>query len=78
MLDRLEMVEGLSADALGGGIGGDPIGMCGLEFAEFAQKEIVVAIGDGWAGLLIIALVMRGDFAAQLVESLEGVHQCDP
>ena len=46
VLDRLERRDRLAADALGRAVGGDELGVLGLDGAQLVDQRVVVVVGD--------------------------------
>src|SRR3712207_7653101 len=53
--DGLETLDGLAADALGGGIRGDQLGVLAFERFELGVDGVVLGVGDLWRVLHMVA-----------------------
>src|SRR6185312_13602221 len=58
--------QGAGADALGGRVGGDQLGVRVLDAAQLAQQRVEVGVADLRRVVGVVALVVVGDQAAQL------------
>jgi hypothetical protein len=72
--DLLEPLEGLAAHALGGGVGGDELGVLGLEALELVVEGVVLGVGDLRRVLHVVAPVVVADLLAQLLDPAPHVH----
>ncbi len=66
MADGLEFLEGLSADALGGRVGGDQRGKLLFELEQFVIEAVVFLVGNFGLGQHVIGMIVAVDFIRQL------------
>ena len=70
MLDGREALRRAAGDALGRRIGGDEIGMLGLERLELVQKPIEFFVGDLRIVVDVVALFVVADESAKFGDAL--------
>ena len=74
MPDGLETLDGLAADALGGGIGGDQLGVLAFERFELGVEAVAPAVGDLGRGLDVVAAVVVADLLPQTLDPAPNVR----
>ena len=65
MLERLEALDRLVADALRGAVGRDQLGMLGFELFQLLDEPVVIGIGDLRGRLDVVFPVVAADFVAK-------------
>jgi hypothetical protein len=75
--DLLEALERLTSNALRWRVGSHQRGVGGLNFAEFAQEQVVVAVRNRRCRVLIITLVVREDLGSELKCAKFRGHVCE-
>jgi hypothetical protein len=70
----LEPLEGLAAYALSGGVGGDELGVPGLEVLELVVEGVVLGVGDLRRVLHVVEAIVVADLLAQLLDPAPRVH----
>ena len=70
VLDGREAVGGLAGDALGRRIGGDEIGILGLEPLELVQQPVELLVRDLRRAVDVVALLVVADLLAELTDAL--------
>ena len=68
MLDLLEALAQGGADALGRGVGRDPVGMLVLERLQLVVEPVVGSVGDLGIVEDVVAVEVMIQFGAELVE----------
>jgi hypothetical protein len=71
MLHGAEGLEGFGTDPLGGGIGGDGVGMARLQLLQFAQQAVIFGIADLGTVEDVIEIVVTVQLGTQLIDALE-------
>jgi hypothetical protein len=74
MLDGRKAVDDRPADALGGRIGRDEIGILRLEAFELVHERVELGIGDLGGGPPVVAVLVIPDLPAELRDSLNWIH----
>ena len=69
MLDRDEAFGGTSADALGRRIGGDQIGVIGLELFELVEQAVVFLVGNLGIVVDVVTLFVMTDRVTKLLDA---------
>ncbi len=72
MLDGRELVDRLAADALGGAVGRDQLGMAGLDVLQLLEELVELPVRDFGLGLDVVFVVVVVDEAAQFSGALCG------
>jgi hypothetical protein len=70
MHDALEAVDGLAADALGGTVGCDQLGVSGLQALQLLEKLVELLVGDFVPGFDVIKVVVVVDETSKLLDAL--------
>ena len=76
VLDGLEALDRTAGHALRRRIGGDEIGMLGLEPLELVQQPIELLVGDLRVVVDVVALFVMPDRVTQLADALFGRLSC--
>ncbi len=71
-----ELLQGRRADALGGGVGCDQLGVGFLQLLELAKEAVVVGVADLRGVEDVVAVVVVLELAAQLLDSIAGFLGC--
>jgi hypothetical protein len=58
---RLEALDGLAADALGGAVRAGQLGVGRLQVEQLAEEPVVLLVGDLRAGLDVVLVVVVPD-----------------
>src|SRR2546422_11290334 len=74
MADRLEAGDGLTANALGGAVGRDQLGISGLELLQLFQELVEFPVGDFRLGIYVVSVVVMIDEAAQFLDAVFDVE----
>jgi hypothetical protein len=74
VLDGRELRAGGAAHGLGGAVGGDQVGVLGLDGTQVTDERVVVGVGDGGGVLLVVGAVVAPDLLAQPVHTPGGVR----
>ena len=72
VIHTLKLLEGRSANAPGGGVGGGEFGMFVFEADEFFHEPVEVAVGDLGGGVLVVETGMAFNFAAEVFDAWMG------
>ena len=70
--DGLEALRGRGADALAGGVGGEEVGVLGLERAQLVHEPVVLGVGDLGGVLGVVEAVVVLEQPAQLAHAVGG------
>ena len=73
VLDLRELGQRGSPDALGRRIGRDQVRVLLLEFLEFGEELVIVAVGDDRLGEHVVGVIVAGDLFTQGFDSFAGV-----
>ena len=73
MLDGGKAGDGLSGHPLGGGVGGEEVGVALLEGDELAVEPVVLLVGDLRRILDVVEVVVLADRRPQRLRPLRGV-----
>ena len=60
-----QFVEWRRPDTLRGGIRRDELGMSLFQFDQFSKKKIVLGVGNPWAILDVVEIVVPSDFVPE-------------
>ena len=70
MAHLLEALGGLAADALGGRVGGEQLGMRGLEALELVHQRVVLGVGDLGGVENVVEVLVAAEIGAELLGAL--------
>ncbi len=74
MRDLLEAVFGLAADALGGGVGRQEIGMLGFERLQAVHQRVVVGVAESRIVEDVVEVLVVTEVVAEMLDFFSGRH----
>jgi hypothetical protein len=63
-----EALLGLATDALGGGVGGEELGMLGFEAAEADHERVVLSVGDLGGVEYVVKVLVAAELVAEILD----------